>query len=162
MGSSSPVSRQATPQEKMQSPLVLGLALASLLCLVPSTDSTFAIPATTAAGATILSLTAAQVSAIAAVGILVKAKALLAGYLLTRNRGKREAKEGLSLSGLAEMESEHCIKRTFCYSATGLERSMAPINLLLNECSTAADPKAWKLCEAASLVPSTGAWRSAS
>merc|ERR1712098_114908 len=84
MGSSSPVSRQATPQEKMQSPLVLGLALASLLCLVPSTDSTFAITATTAAGATILSLTAAQVSAIAAVGILVKANALLAGYLLTR------------------------------------------------------------------------------
>ena len=136
-----------------RSPIVFALVVLSLLAQMPRTDSTFAITATTAAGATVLSLTAAQVTGIAALGVLVKAKALLAGYLLTRNRGRRSAGSGLilSLEGLVEEESEHCFKRSFCYAATGKERSMAPLLALLESCGAATSTKAAKFCEAAVL-----------
>ena len=145
------------------SPLAFTLVVMSLLALMPRTDSTFAITATTAAGATVLSLTAAQVTGIAALGVLVKAKALLAGYLLTRNRGRRSAGNGLilNLEGLVEEESEHCFKRSFCYAATGKERSMAPLLVLLESWLPQVQrppSSARLLCWEIGL----GAWRSAS
>merc|ERR1711935_797412 len=90
-----------------RSPLFFALVVLAMMVQMPCTDSTFAIAVTGAAGASILSLTAAQVTGIAALGVLVKAKALLAGFLLTRNRGRRSAESGiaLSLEGLVEFEN---------------------------------------------------------
>merc|ERR1711892_587965 len=129
-----------------QSPLFFALVVLAMMVQMPCTDSTFAIAVTS-----ILSLTAAQVTGIAALGVLVKAKALLAGFLLTRNRGRRSAEIGitLSLEGLVEFEKEHCYKRSFCYAATGQERTMAPLLVLLAGCNAATSPKAAKFCEAA-------------
>merc|ERR1711936_1134325 len=89
MGSSHP-----TAQYKMFRPLFfvpLAIALV-LLQQVPTSSGTVAF--TLASGATTLvSLTAAQSTALAAVAILgIKAK-LIGGYLLSR-RGKRSAQEG--------------------------------------------------------------------
>merc|ERR1711935_523828 len=136
-----------------RSPLYFALVVLAMMSQMPRTDSTFAIAVTGAAGASILSLTAAQVTGIAALGVLVKAKALLAGFLLTRNRGRRSAESGitLSLEGLVEFEKEHCYKRSFCYAATGQERTMAPLLVLLDGCNASTSPKAAKFCEAAGL-----------
>merc|ERR1712037_312260 len=89
MGSSHP-----TAQYKMFRPLFfvpLAIALV-LLQQVPTSSGTVAF--TLASGATTLvSLTAAQSTALAAVAILgIKAK-LIGGYLLSRRRGKRSAQE---------------------------------------------------------------------
>merc|ERR1712123_335699 len=62
-----------------RSPLFFALVVLAMMAQMPRTDSTFAIAVTSAAGASILSLTAAQVTGIAALGVLVKAQALLAG-----------------------------------------------------------------------------------
>merc|ERR1712112_331280 len=129
--------------------LFASMVVLALLSCVQKTDSTFAITATTAAGATVLSLTAAQVTGIAALGVLVKAKALLAAALIARSRGRRSVgPSNLSLEGL---ESEHCYKRSFCYAATGKEEKMAPLLVLLDSCNAASSPKAVKFCEAAGL-----------
>merc|ERR1712212_1047309 len=89
MGSSQP-----TAQHKMFRPLFfvpLAIALV-LLQQVPTASGTFAITAVSGA-TTLLSLTAAQTSALAAVALLgIKAK-LIGAYLLSR-RGKRSAEEG--------------------------------------------------------------------
>merc|ERR1712037_221490 len=104
MGSSHP-----TAQYKMFRPLFfvpLAIALV-LLQQVPTSSGTVAF--TLASGATTLvSLTAAQSTALAAVAILgIKAK-LIGGYLLSRRgRGKRSA------------EDEDCYKRVICAASTG-------------------------------------------
>merc|ERR1711982_321603 len=84
-------------------------------------------------------------------GVLVKAKALLAAALIARSRGRRSVGPStLSLEGLVSLESEHCYKRSFCYAATGKEEKMTPL-LLLDSCNAASSPKAVKFCEAAGL-----------
>merc|ERR1711997_270348 len=116
MGSSHP-----TAQYKMFRPLFcvpLAIALV-LLQQVPTASGTYAI--TLASGATtILSLTAAQSTALAAVAVLgIKAK-LIGGYLLSR-RGKRSAEEGEvpTIETFATLEVEDCYKRVICAASTG-------------------------------------------
>merc|ERR1712227_373757 len=115
MGSSHP-----TPQYKMFRPLFfapLAIALV-LLQQVPTSNGTVAF--TLASGTTtLLSLTAAQSTALAAVAVLgIKAK-LIGGYLLSR-RGKRSAEEEeLSLETFANLEVEDCYKRVICAASTG-------------------------------------------
>merc|ERR1711935_167848 len=99
MGSSHP-----TAQYKMFRPLFfvpLAIALAS-------------------GATTILSLTAAQSTALAAVAVLgIKAK-LIGGFLLSR-RGKRSAEEEEvpTLETFAALEVEDCYKRVICAASTG-------------------------------------------
>merc|ERR1712133_313640 len=80
---------------KMLRPFTL-LPLFILLVLhqSPPTSATFAIALTSAAGASILSLTAAQVSTIAAVGVLAKLGGLAAGALIARGRSSRGRRRG--------------------------------------------------------------------
>ena len=94
---------------------------------VPSSSGTFAISA-----ATLLSLTAAQTTALAAVAILgIKAK-LVGAYLLSRGgssrgswrgsrRGKRSAEdeEVPTIETFAALEVEDCYKRVICAASTG-------------------------------------------
>ena len=98
-------------------PLALCLVL---LQQVPTTSGTFAITAVSGT-TTLLSLTAAQSTALAAVGLLgIKAK-LLGAYLLSR-RGKRSAEEEEDLPTLetfATLEVEDCYKRVICAASTG-------------------------------------------
>merc|ERR1712244_161362 len=102
MGSSHP-----TPQYKMFRPLFfvpLAIALV-LLQQVPTSSGTVAF--TLASGTTtLLSLTAAQSTALAAVAVLgIKAK-LIGGYLLSR-RGKRSAEEEVpTIETFANLEVE--------------------------------------------------------
>merc|ERR1711935_839823 len=100
MGSSHP-----TAQYKMFRPLFfvpLAIALAS-------------------GATTILSLTAAQSTALAAVAVLgIKAK-LIGGFLLSR-RGKRSAEveaEVPTIETFAALEVEDCYKRVICAASTG-------------------------------------------
>merc|ERR1711915_116000 len=77
-------------------PSTLCLPLLSLLLVafnLPSSNSTFAITVASAAGTTLLSLTAAQVTTLAALGVLAKVGGIGAGLLLARNRsrGKRQS-----------------------------------------------------------------------
>merc|ERR1712018_901643 len=115
MGSSHP-----TPQYKMFRPMFfapLAIALV-LLQQVPTSNGTVAF--TLASGTTtLLSLTAAQSTALAAVAVLgIKAK-LIGGYLLSR-RGKRSAEEEeLSLETFANLEVEDCYKKVICAASTG-------------------------------------------
>merc|ERR1711970_167695 len=98
--------------------LALVPALVFLLNL-PTTSSTFALTVTSAAGATVLSLTAAQVSAIAALGVLAKLGGLGAGLALSR-RGKRQVdQEEITLEMLNNIEPEDCYKRVICSISTG-------------------------------------------
>ena len=95
-------------------PLALCLVL---LQQVPTTSGTFAITAVSGT-TTLLSLTAAQSTALAAVGLLgIKAK-LLGAYLLSR-RGKRSAEEVPTIETLANLEVEDCYKRVICAASTG-------------------------------------------
>lgn len=89
---------------------------------VPPTSSTFAIALTSTAGASLLSLTAAQVSTIAAVGVLAKL-AGVAGILIARRRGRRSAEEEeeeevVSLEMLPVLEVDDCYKRVICSAAS--------------------------------------------
>merc|ERR550519_1594726 len=75
----------------------------------------------TSSGTTLVSLTAAQSTALAAVAILgIKAK-LIGGYLLSRRRGKRSAEEEEvpTLETFAALEVEDCYKRVICAASTG-------------------------------------------
>merc|ERR1712037_863040 len=123
MGSSQPTARQY----KMFRPLFyapLAIALV-LLQQVPTASSTIAITA-----ATLLSLTAAQTTALAAVAILgIKAK-LIGAYLLSQRgssrrgarRGKRSAEEEEevpTIETFATLEVEDCYKRVICAASTG-------------------------------------------
>merc|ERR1712037_469524 len=121
-GSSQPTARQY----KMFRPLfyaTLAIALV-LLQQVPTASSTFAISAVS-----LLSLTAAQTTALAAVAILgIKAK-LIGAYLLSQRgssrrgvrRGKRSAEEEEvpTLETFAALEVEDCYKRVICAASTG-------------------------------------------
>ena len=90
---------------------------------MPSSSGTFAISA-----ATLLSLTAAQTTALAAVAILgIKAK-LVGAYLLSRGgssrgsrRGKRSAEdeEVPTIETFVALEVEDCYKRVICAASTG-------------------------------------------
>merc|ERR1712226_366799 len=112
---------QLAAQYKMFRPLFfapLAIALV-LLQQVPTSNGTVAF--TLASGTTtLLSLTAAQSTALAAVAVLgIKAK-LIGGYLLSRRRGKRSAQEeDLSLETFANLEVEDCYKRVICSATTG-------------------------------------------
>merc|ERR1712037_449008 len=122
MGSSQPTAHQC----KMFRPLFyapLAIALV-LLQQVPTASSTFAITAVS-----LLSLTAAQTTALAAVAILgIKAK-LIGAYLLSQRgssrrvarRGKRSAQEGEvpTIETFAALEVEDCYKRVICAASTG-------------------------------------------
>ena len=99
-------------------PLAIALVL---LQQVPTSSGTVAF--TLASGATTLvSLTAAQSTALAAVAILgIKAK-LIGGYLLSRRgRGKRSAEEEEvpTIETFAALEVEDCYKRVICAASTG-------------------------------------------
>ena len=86
---------------------------------VPTASGTFAITAVSGA-TTLLSLTAAQTTALAAVAILgIKAK-LIGAYLLSR-RGKRSAEdeEVPTIETFAALEVEDCYKRVICAASTG-------------------------------------------
>merc|ERR1712198_173048 len=128
MGSSQP-----TAQYKMNFPMVcvpLAIALV-LLQQVPTASGTFAISA-----ATLLPLTAAQTTALAAVAILgIKAK-LIGLHLLSKGgssrgysrdysrgfrRGKRSAddEEVPTIETFAALEVEDCYKRVICAASTG-------------------------------------------
>merc|ERR1712088_340832 len=106
-------------------PLAIALVL---LQQVPTASGTFAITAVSGA-TTILSLTAAQTTALAAVAVLgIKAK-LIAAYLLSQRgssrrgarRGKRssEEEEVPTIETFAALEVEDCYKRVICAASTG-------------------------------------------
>eukprot|EP00090_Calanus_glacialis_P041356 TRINITY_DN728_c0_g1_i2.p1 TRINITY_DN728_c0_g1~~TRINITY_DN728_c0_g1_i2.p1 ORF type:complete len:171 (-),score=49.06 TRINITY_DN728_c0_g1_i2:48-560(-) len=103
-------------------PSSLCLSLLPALLVVfhlPADDATFALTLTSAAGATLLSLTAAQVSTIAALGVLAKLGGLGAGLALSR-RGRRQAdQEEITLEMLTNIEPEDCYKRVICAASTG-------------------------------------------
>merc|ERR1712105_29887 len=112
---------QLAAQYKMFRPLFfvpLAIALV-LLQQVPTSNGTVAF-ALTSGTTTLLSLTAAQSTALAAVAVLgIKAK-LIGGYLLSRRGGKRSAQEeDLSLETFANLEVEDCYKRVICSATTG-------------------------------------------
>ena len=95
------------------------LSLLLILLLVPGDEATFALSITSAAGATLLSLTAAQVSTIAALGVLAKLGGLGEGLALSR-RGRRQAdKEEITLEMLTNIEPDDCYKRVICAATTG-------------------------------------------
>ena len=103
-------------------PSSLCLTLLPVLLVVfhlPADEATFALTLTSAAGATLLSLTAAQVSTIAALGVLAKLGGLGAGLALSR-RGRRQAdQEEITLEMLTNIEPEDCYKRVICAASTG-------------------------------------------
>eukprot|EP00090_Calanus_glacialis_P041357 TRINITY_DN728_c0_g1_i4.p1 TRINITY_DN728_c0_g1~~TRINITY_DN728_c0_g1_i4.p1 ORF type:complete len:171 (-),score=47.67 TRINITY_DN728_c0_g1_i4:48-560(-) len=103
-------------------PSSLCLSLLPVLLVVfhlPADEATFALTLTSAAGATLLSLTAAQVSTIAALGVLAKLGGLGAGLALSR-RGRRQAdQEEITLEMLTNIEPEDCYKRVICGASTG-------------------------------------------
>merc|ERR1712105_87269 len=85
------------------------------------TSATFAIALTSAAGASILSLTAAQASTIAAVGVLAKLGGL-AGLAIASRRGRRDTEEKPevpSLELLPTLEVDDCYKRVICSASSG-------------------------------------------
>ena len=99
---------------------------------VPTASGTFAITAVSGA-TTLLSLTAAQTTALAAVAVLgIKAK-LIAAYLLSQRgssrrgarrgarRGKRssEEEEVPTIETFVVLEVEDCYKRVICAASTG-------------------------------------------
>merc|ERR1712158_317110 len=115
MGSSLP-----TAQYKMFRPLFC-VPLATALVLlqqVPTASGTYALTLTTGA-TTLLSLTAAQSTALAAVGLLgIKAKLL--AVALSRRRGKRSADDEMpTIETFATLEVEDCYKRVICAASTG-------------------------------------------
>ena len=99
--------------------LIVSSVLLIVLLQVPAYEATFALAITSAAGATLLSLTAAQVSSIAALGLLAKLGGLGAGLIFSR-RGKRQAdQEEITLEMLTNIEPEDCYKRVICAASTG-------------------------------------------
>ena len=95
------------------------LSLLLVLFQLPGDEATFALTLTSAAGATLLSLTAAQVSTIALLGVLAKLGGLGAGLALSR-RGRRQAdQEEITLEMLTNIEPEDCYKRVICAASTG-------------------------------------------
>merc|ERR1711892_971736 len=78
----------------------------------------------------LLSLTAAQVSTIAALGVLAKLGGLGAGLALSR-RGRRQAdKEEITLEMLTNIEPDDCYKRVICAATTGKVDNQKMRNIL--------------------------------
>merc|ERR1739838_272742 len=103
------------------STIIVSSVLLIVLLQVPADEATFALTLTSAAGATLLSLTAAQVSTIAALGVLAKLGGLGAGLALSRRRGKRQAgQEEITLETLSNIEPDDCYKRVLCAASTGM------------------------------------------
>ena len=98
----------------------LCLSFAATFCLVVfnlnSSEATVPIAITGLGMAAPLMLSAAEVTTIAAVGLLAKAGALAAGIF----GGKREAIEHeVTLEKLTLLEPDDCYKRIFCAARTG-------------------------------------------
>ena len=122
---------------------------------MPSSSGTFAISA-----ATLLSLTAAQTTALAAVAILgIKAK-LVGAYLLSRGgssrgsrRGKRSAEdeEVPTIETFVALEVEDCYKRVICAASTGKVENPQVQNVLalFDTVRAPLSHKAMKFVEAA-------------
>merc|ERR1712123_293648 len=88
------------------------LSLLLVLLQVPGDEGTFALSITSAAGVSLLSLTAA-------LEVLAKLGGLGAGLLLSR-RGKRQAgQEEITLEMLTNIEPDDCYKRVICAASTG-------------------------------------------
>merc|ERR1712109_100218 len=117
-------------------PSTLCLPLLSLLLVafnLPSSNFTFAITVASAAGTTLLSLTAAQVTTLAALGVLAKIGGIGAGLLLSRNRsrGKRQSdQEKITLEMLTNIEPDDCYKRVICSASTGKVNNEKMIGVL--------------------------------
>merc|ERR1711872_278465 len=99
---------------KMQSKLLITGMLLALAMFFTPTDGTVALTVTSGA-TTVLALTAAQVTGLAALKLL----GVTAGALVARNRGKREDESNLveprSLVELtAQLEPEACYQLLFC------------------------------------------------
>ena len=94
------------------------IPLVLLAFCIPSAQSTFPLVVGTA---TIL--TAQQLSALFAVGLLAKIGGIVGGGILAAKsrRGRREAtSEGIfNIETLVELEEEQCYKRLFCAAASG-------------------------------------------
>ena len=95
------------------------IPLVLLVLYIPSSQSTIPLVVGTA---TIL--TATQVSALIAVGLLAKIGGILGGgLLLAKRRGRRDAnsddEEVYDIETIVELEEEDCYKRIFCAAATG-------------------------------------------
>merc|ERR1712126_203902 len=142
----------------------LPLVMLLVLHQSPPSTATFAIALTSAAGASILSLTAAQVSTIAAVGVLAKLGGLAAGALIARGRSSRghrrgrrdteETPEVPSLELLPTLEVDDCYKRVICSASSGQikDRKITDILLLFQPRKEFQPPlsnKARKFVEAA-------------
>merc|ERR1712046_321992 len=135
-------------------PSTLCLPLLSLLLVafnLPSSNSTFAI---TVAG---LSLTAAQVTTLAALGVLAKVGGIGAGLLArNRSRGKRQSdQEKITLEMLTNIEPDDCYKRVICSASTGKvnnEKMMGVLKLMSEDLTIMRAPiskQALKFVEAA-------------
>merc|ERR1711990_97871 len=108
--------------------------------------------ATVAVAIGTLSLTAAQVTGIAALAILTKLSAAATGLLvsrLTKRSVTEELELEVTLKMLAEMEPEHCYKRIICAANTGkyYNQKLGGIMSLISDKSS--DPLATKFLAAA-------------
>ena len=94
------------------------IPLVLLAFCIPSAQGTFPLVVGTA---TIL--TAQQLSALFAVGLLAKIGGIVGGGILAAKsrRGRREAtrEEIFNIETLVELEEEQCYKRLFCAAASG-------------------------------------------
>merc|ERR1712083_946835 len=115
-------SSPSTSSRKMKTFRLIASAVVPLVLLVvclPPAQSTIPLVVGTATV-----LTASQVSALVAIGLLVKNGALVKGGVAgasTRRRGKREAPEEeiFNIETIVELEEEQCYKRLFCAAASG-------------------------------------------
>merc|ERR1712083_1104234 len=114
-------SSPSTSSRKMKTFRLIASAVVPLVLLVvclPPAQSTIPLVVGTATV-----LTASQVSALVAIGLLIKIKALVKGGVVaaTSRRGKREAaiEKIYNIETLVELEEEDCYKRIFCSAATG-------------------------------------------
>ena len=98
--------------------IISAIPLVLLAFCIPSAEFTFPLVVGTA---TIL--TAQQLSALFAVGLLAKIGGILGGGILAAKsrRGRREAtnEEIFNIETLVELEEEQCYKRLFCAAASG-------------------------------------------
>ena len=129
-------------------PLAIALVL---LQQMPTASGTYALTLTTGA-TTLLSLTAAQSTALAAVGLLgIKAKLL--AVALSRRRGKRSAddEEMPTIETFATLEVEDCYKRVICAASTGKVENPQVQNVLalFDTVRAPLSHKAMKFVEAA-------------
>ena len=94
------------------------IPLVLLVICLPSTQATFPLVVGTA---TIL--TAQQLSALFAIGLLAKIGGIVGGGILAAKsrRGRREAviEEIYNIETLVELEEEDCYKRIICAAASG-------------------------------------------